>query len=221
MPTVSCFVGVFIFLFAVTSGDGALLKDSSNNDSIIITTLVDTDVASFWIGCPACSYIDGKSSNQGKLPGVPATLITIFPSYDGTSSGIIIETSPPNLGTLVTVEDDAFGPYLDIIWNLDVLSTATSGSSVRICVPSHQLDSVAVDGGHNVQILDGFTNITSLYVEDSGAILHASMTSLISTDLRLDNYGGRMYVETNIPVNHGEVRRSKLGRNTINDSHFY
>jgi len=125
--------------------------------------------------------------------GPNTTMFTIFPSNEG--DGITIETSPANL---VSIWQD--WNTLVFEWNTDVSSTATSGG-VRIGIPSHQLEEIEVDDGHTAQVFGGFTNIRELRVGDDGSILRASMMSLVSDRLYLVNSGGRMYVETNIPVN--------------------
>ena len=141
---------------------------------------------------------------------VPYTMFTIFPSNDGC--GVTIETSPPNLVTVNSV----FRGHLMFEWNKDVSSAATSGGSVRIGIPSDRLKGVRLNGGHNVQIVEGFTNIYSLSVSsnlkynpfktNSSATIRASMMSLSdSTDLELLNDGGQMYVQTNVPVAYGRV----------------
>jgi len=140
------------------------------------------------------------SSPYASLPctSAPNTMFTIFPSKD--DSRITVETSPPNL---VTAKISASGDALLFKWNTDVSSTATSGG-VRIGIPTDQLRRVNADGGHNVQILDGFTNITSLKTGLNSTI-RASMTSAISTYIRLWNWGGQMYVQTNITVDNVSV----------------
>jgi len=130
--------------------------------------------------------------------GPNTTMFTLFPSNEG--DGITVETSPKNLVTIPQWVKDWNTPRtLEFLWNTDVSSTATSGG-VRIGIPSHQLNTLNVKGGHTVQVLDGFTNIVGLNVKDDGSILRASMMSLVSDVLGLRNNGGRMYVETNIPV---------------------
>jgi len=144
---------------------------------------------------------------------VPNTMFTIFPSdndKDGSSGGggVTVETSPANLFTVTNEKDcDCGKDYegsLNFEWNQNVSSIATYGG-VRIGVPSDQLLYVSVGYGHNVQILDGFTNITSLNVNDDGSILHALMTTSISTSLSLSNFEGYMYLKTNIPVDSGFI----------------
>jgi len=130
--------------------------------------------------------------------GPNTTMFTLFPSNEG--DGITVETSPKNLVTIPQWVKDWNTPRtLEFLWNTDVSSTATSGG-VRIGIPSHQLEKIEVKGGHTAQVLDGFTNIRNLSVGDDGSIIRASMLSLVSDTLGLSNNGGRMYVETNIPV---------------------
>jgi len=59
--------------------------------------------------------------------------------------------------------------------------------------------------GQTAQVLEGFTNITYLVLTGADSVLRASMTSLIATELELDNDGGSMYIDTNIPVTDGYV----------------
>jgi len=131
---------------------------------------------------------------------VPNTIFTIFPSNKG--DGVTVETSPANLVTATNNKHG--GNNLSFEWNTDVSFTATSGGGVRIGIPSDQLQRVSVGEGHNAQIVDGFTTLRSLHAWD-GSSVRASMMSLSSymyfpTDLILLNYGGQMYVQTNIPV---------------------
>jgi len=186
-------IAVFILqVFAVTSADVALtVADDVDSDITFKPIELDDvdyqsiDSISIDLSC------DGKSS-------VPNTMFTIFPSTGG--NGVTVETSPANL---VTVDLDEYG-YFGFEWNTNISSTATSGGGVRIGVPSNQLQVVWVHDGYNVQIVDGFTNITEVTVEED-SILHASMTSLISTKLRLTSYGGQLYVKTNVPVTWGNI----------------
>ncbi|OEU07002.1 hypothetical protein FRACYDRAFT_252635 [Fragilariopsis cylindrus CCMP1102] len=198
-------------LFTVTSADDVALADN-NNDFKMIPIDSDIDYQNVVVIriIPKCTW-----GSQADIMTVPNTMFTIFPSEKGR--GVSVETSPPNLVTISTLDENGLddngldsngfarpgrllGIYLNFEWNTDVSSTATSGG-VRIGVPPDQLQSVLVTG-NNVQILDGFTNITSLDVEKAGSILRASLTSLSSnsTELELTNIGGRMYVETNVPV---------------------
>ena len=135
------------------------------------------------------------SRNGGSGP--TTTMFTLFPTNEG--DGITVETSPANLVIPQVVKDGDYWRTLEFEWNTDVSSTATSGG-VRIGIPSDQLNGIVVKGGHTAQVLDGFTNIRELYVSGDGSIIRASMMSLVSDTLRLTNSGGRMYVETNIPV---------------------
>ena len=207
-------VVVFVFLlqvFTVTSADDVALADN-NNDFKMIPIDSDIDYQNIVVIriVPKCTW-----GSESDVMTVPNTMFTIFPSEEG--KGVTVETSPPNLVTISTLDENGLddngldsngfarpgrllGIYLNFEWNTDVSSTATSGG-VRIGVPPDQLQSVLVTG-NNVQILDGFTNITYLNVRNAGSILRASMTSLSnnSTELELTNIGGRMYVETNVPV---------------------
>ena len=205
---------VFIFIlqvFTVTSADIVLVDD---NDSKMIP--IDSDVSyqnitSIIINIDPYLLCDGAFFYDRIYPN---TTFTIFPSNEG--NGVTIETSPPNLVTVRTCiasklshcpdiyKDDDENNILEFDWNTDVSSTATSGGGVRIGVPSNQLKVVWVHDGYNVQIVDGFTNITEVTVEED-SILHASMTSLISTKLELTSYGGQLYVKTNVPVTWGNV----------------
>jgi len=125
------------------------------------------------------------------------TLFTIVSSEEG----VTVETSPANLVTATTWRNT-----LNFEWNADVAATATNGDSqVRIGVPSDQLLSVSVMDGHTAEVLEGFTNITYVVLTGADSVLRASMTSLIATELELDNDGGSMYVKTNIPVTDGYV----------------
>mmetsp|Transcript_44766 Transcript_44766/g.50194 ORF Transcript_44766/g.50194 Transcript_44766/m.50194 type:complete len:361 (+) Transcript_44766:85-1167(+) len=136
---------------------------------------------------------------------VPAggTLFTIVSSEEG--EGVTVDTSPANLVTATTWRNT-----LNFEWNADVVAAtvaATNGekSHVRIGVPSDQLLSVSVMDGQTAEVLEGFTNITYVVLTGADSVLRASMTSLIATELELDNDGGSMYVETNIPVTDGYV----------------
>ncbi|OEU12777.1 hypothetical protein FRACYDRAFT_270477 [Fragilariopsis cylindrus CCMP1102] len=206
---------VFIFIlqvFTVTSADVALVDD---NDSKMIP--IDSDVSyqnitSIIINIDPYLLCDGAFFYDRIYPN---TTFTIFPSNEG--NGVTIETSPPNLVTVRTCiasklshcpdiyKDDDENNILEFDWNTDVSSTATSGGGVRIGVPPDQLQAVSIYGGHNVQVLDGFTHITGLHVRGDGAILRASMTSLSNStkELVLRNRAGKMHVETNIPVTDG------------------
>ena len=206
---------VFIFIlqvFTVTSADVALVDD---NDSKMIP--IDSDVSyqnitSIIINIDPYLLCDGAFFYDRIYPN---TTFTIFPSNEG--NGVTIETSPPNLVTVRTCiasklshcpdiyKDDDENNILEFDWNTDVSSTATSGGGVRIGVPPDQLQAVSIYGGHNVQVLDGFTHIIGLVVEGDGAILRASMTSLSNStkELVLRNRAGKMHVETNIPVTDG------------------
>jgi len=219
------FLFVFILLFAVTSVDAVLADD---NVTSVDVALADDNVTSVDVALADdndskmipidLEYVYYKQSdrvalepyigniiiNPSKDGGCgPNTMFTIVPSDDG--SGVTIETSPANLLTAVN-KYSSFGSELVFEWNMDVSSTATSGG-VRIGVPSNELKKVLVYEGHNVQVVDGFTNITSLVVEGDGSILRASMTSLSNstTSLTLRNMGGTMYVETNIPMTGGSM----------------
>merc|ERR1719491_787529 len=131
------------------------------------------------------------------VPG--GTLFTIVSSEEG----VTVETSPANLVTTTTWRNT-----LNFEWNADVAATAaTNGESshVRIGTPSDQLLSVSVMDGQTAQVLEGFTNITYLVLTGADSVLRASMTSLIATELELDNDGGSMYIDTNIPVTDGYV----------------
>jgi len=142
----------------------------------------------------------------------PNMIVTIFPSNEG--DGVTVETLPANL---VTVPKDEYGDF-NFEWNTYVASTATTGG-VRIGIPRDQLKKVLVMGGQNVQILNGFTHITYLGVQDYGSVLTTSMTSSISTKLRLRNYGGHMSVQTNVPITSGSVTggRSYVETPSYND----
>merc|ERR1712161_34787 len=59
--------------------------------------------------------------------------------------------------------------------------------------------------GQTAQVLEGFTNITYLVLTGADSVLRASMTSLIATELELDNDGGSMDIDTKIPVTDGYV----------------
>jgi len=197
---------VVIVLFDSTSVHVVLANDTVDHSSSMSMTPIDPnknnmdsiqDIDEIWIdtGVWSCSG------------SVPNTMFTIFPSdndKDGSSGGggVTVETSPANLFTVKNewYEYSDFGGSLIFEWNQNVSSIATYGG-VRIGVPSDQLLKVSVGDGHNVQILDGFTNITSLRVRHDDSILHALMTTSISTWLSLSNgQGGNMYVKTNIPV---------------------
>ena len=144
---------------------------------------------------------------------IPQTMFAIFPSEVG--NGVTIETSPPNLVTTKIITYDLMDGKNDVLyldWNTDVSSNATTGVSVRIGVPPDQLKSVRLSAWHDVQILDGFTNISELKVlnvSSYGGILRASMTSLSNStspnSLILHNSGGKMYVQTNVPVKRSTV----------------
>jgi len=73
---------------------------------------------------------------------------------------------------MVTLVIDQYND-LEFEWNRNVYSTATSGG-VRI-EPLDQLLLVQVQGGNNVYILDGFTNINELRV-DTNSLLYTSIT---------------------------------------------
>ena len=213
---------VFIFIlqvFTVTSADVALVDD---NDSKMIP--IDSDVSyqnitSIIINIDPYLLCDGAFFYDRIYPN---TTFTIFPSNEG--NGVTIETSPPNLVTVRTCiasklshcpdiyKDDDENNILEFDWNTDVSSNATTGVSVRIGVPPDQLKSVRLSAYHDVQILDGFTNISELKVlnvSSYGGILRASMTSLSNStspnSLRLHNSGGKMYVQTNVPVKRSTV----------------
>jgi len=142
---------------------------------------------------PLC--MDVTEEKACTVPG--GTLFTIVSSEEG----VTVETSPANLVTATTWRNT-----LNFEWNADVAATATNGEShVRIGVPSDQLLSVSVMDGHTAELLEGFTNITYVVLTGADSVLRASMTSLIATELELDNDGGSMYVETNIPVTDGYV----------------
>jgi len=196
----------FLFLLIATCDDVVALVD--DNDSTIIMTPIDSDVDQ----SIDCIYIDLSCDDAGS--SVPNTMVTIFPSNNnddsgGGGGGVTVETSPPNL---VTVVPGGYGglfncenDFKKFVWNTNVSSTATSGGGVRIGIPQDQLKVVIVDKGHTVQIFDGFTNAFYLHVEGEDSILRASMTSLSnSTELELANFGGHMYVETNNPVKSGQ-----------------
>jgi len=213
---------VILFGINVTSADVdvgvALLEDRSTDYTFTPIDLdIDQSIINGIIIDLNCDWLDAGSS-------VPNTTFTIFPSNndDGSGSNITVETSPPNL---ITVRRSLLYGYtggignLSLKWNTNVSSTAISGG-VRIGIPSDRLKRVLVISGHSVQIVDGFTNINYLSV-DSGAILHASMTTLSDsrepyTDyygtqfadkpkLTTNNYGGQMYVKTNVPVRRFDV----------------
>jgi len=192
-PIVISFFILQVFAVVTSAADVALTVLADDDSSAITFTPIELDDVDYQsidsisidLSC------DGKSS-------VPNTMFTIFPSTDG--NGVTVETSPANL---VTVDLDEYG-YFGFEWNTTISSTATSGGGVRIGVPADQLNVVWVHDGYNVQIVDGFTNITEVTVEED-SILHASMTSLISTKLRLTSYGGQLYVKTNVPVTWGNI----------------
>ena len=179
-----------------SSAPDVALTVLADEDSAITFTPIEFNVTKY----QGYHRISIDISCDGKSSSVPNTMFTIFPSKDG--NGVTVETSPANL---VTVREDEYGDF-GFKWNPTIASTATSGAGVRIGYPSSQLKEVWVHDGYNVQIVDGFTNITRVTVEKD-SILHASMTSLVSTELELINYGGQMYVETNVPVTVGSVNR--------------
>jgi len=197
----------FLFLLIATCDDVVALVD--DNDSTIIMTPIDSDVDQ----SIDCIYIDLSCDDAGS--SVPNTMVTIFPSNNnddsGGGGGVTVETSPPNLVTVVPSRSGVlFNCENDLkkfVWNTNISSTATSGGGVRIGIPPDQLKVVIVIKGNNVQVFDGFTNVTYLRVDGEDSILRASMTSLSnSTELELSNVGGKMYVETNIPVTSGWVQ---------------
>jgi len=192
---------VVIVLFDSTSVHVVLANDTVDHSSSMSMTPIDPnknnmdsiqDIDEIWIdtGVWSCSG------------SVPNTMFTIFPSdndKDGSSGGggVTVETSPANLFTVTN--DLYYEGSLSFEWNQNVSSIATYGG-VRIGVPSDQLLYVSVGDGHNVQILDGFTNITSLNVNDDGSILQLMTTSLSTGFSLSSNSGGYMYLKTNIPV---------------------
>jgi len=176
------------FLFVVTSASIATAPPDDCSFTLIPVNsdIVYKNIFGIIIDLP----YNGKVSDGS----VPNTTFTIFPSDEG--DGVFIETSPANL---VTVGDSFGGKYFNFQWDTDVASSASSGA-VRIGIPSDQLQEVWVYDGHNAVISDGFTDITYLVSSGADSILRAEMTSTNSTtSLTLDNFGGEMYIETNIP----------------------
>ena len=219
MNIFSSHVVAVVILFAVTLADVALAGAS---DFTTIMTPIDGMDINQIVTIVIDLSCDGDDS-------APNTMFTIFPSNNG--SGVSIETSPPNLITAIAdFSEYKGGSGLSFEWNTNVASTATSGG-VRIGVPPNQLKQVVVVGGHNTQILDGFTSIDYLSVIDdsihnvtpkgggftdfiktnikTSSIIRASMMSLSNDNplgLKLNNFGGQMYVETNVPVDFCWVR---------------
>jgi len=179
--------------------------DSDKNNMDIIQGISEISID------PSCSY----NAVDNVMNSVPNTMFTIFPSdnndEDGITNngsgnnngGVTVETSPANL---VTVRYEYGTLYFE--WNTDVSSIATYGG-VRIGVPSNQLLNVRVRGGHIVQILNGFTKINTLDVMHTNAAIYASFNTTVvttSTFLELNNFGGYMYVKTNIPVDYSYIQ---------------
>jgi len=193
---------LFTVAVAVTSADDvvALVDDSSDSTTtmIRINSEIDQSINSITIDPLCTDYVD----EENNICNVPSTIFTIVSSNDdGDGDGVTVESSPANLVTATTWRNT-----LAFEWNHTVASTAKSGgSSVRIGIPSDQLLSVSVMNGQTAQLVEGFTNITYLVLTGADSVLRASMTTSISTELELDNDGGWMYIETNIPVTDGYV----------------
>jgi len=165
---------------------------------IRINSEIDQSINSITIDPLCTDYVDENNN----VCNVPSTIFTIVSSNDDGDGGVTVESSPANLVTATTWRNT-----LAFEWNHTVASTAKSSgsSSVRIGIPSDQLLSVSVMNGQTAQLVEGFTNITYLVLTGADSVLRASMTTSISTELELDNDGGWMYIETNIPVTDGYV----------------
>eukprot|EP00751_Fragilariopsis_kerguelensis_P032700 CAMPEP_0170976156 /NCGR_PEP_ID=MMETSP0735-20130129/48533_1 /TAXON_ID=186038 /ORGANISM="Fragilariopsis kerguelensis, Strain L26-C5" /LENGTH=294 /DNA_ID=CAMNT_0011398017 /DNA_START=43 /DNA_END=925 /DNA_ORIENTATION=+ len=180
--TLFSLVVVVIVVFAATS---------------VNVALADGDTADY-----SMTPIDSDKNNIDIIQGISEINISPSPPCSGaTNAGD--DSSFPNT-EFVTVTYDYGTLYFK--WNTDVSSTATSGG-VRIGVPSDQLLNIRVQGGHKVQILDGFTKINTLdTMEGTNTTIQASMTTLNSTFLELNNNMGQMYVTTNIPVDYSVIQ---------------
>mmetsp|Transcript_43181 Transcript_43181/g.43889 ORF Transcript_43181/g.43889 Transcript_43181/m.43889 type:complete len:329 (+) Transcript_43181:58-1044(+) len=187
---------VFFILFAATSVVDVVLADEESDSPMI--PIDDSNAADY-------QSIDGIKIDPSCTNGssVPVnTMFSVFPY----KNGVYIATKPADLVTAVVTTKNELNnrTLLEFEWNKTIDFTATK-VGVKIGVPSNQLLSVSIYGlGHRVQIDDGFTNLTTLHV-GSGSTLRASMTSLVSEQFELNNDGGRMFVQTNIPVTYGSV----------------
>jgi len=161
---------------------------SADGNFTVITDGVENSITSISIS-PNCNDAKGN---------VPNTMWTIEPGDDG----VTVETSPADLFIV-----SSSGGTLSFQWNPAVTSSDSSsgGGGVKISLPASQLKSVIVGGGHQAQVLDGFTSVTS--VESSGgATLRATFTSSSSTDFTVDTSGGaQMYVKSNVAITGGQV----------------
>jgi len=185
-------VVVFVLLgtVAVTTVTSAYVTPVTDTTMTRIQSEIDFQSINSITIDPLCMDVTACTAPGG-------TLFTIVSSEEG----VTVETSPANLVTATTWRNT-----LNFEWNADVAATATNGDShVRIGVPSDQLLSVSVMDGQTAEVLEGFTNITYVVLTGADSVLRASMTSLIATELELDNDGGSMYVKTNIPVTDGYV----------------
>lgn len=146
------------------------------------------------------------------------TMFTIMPSKTNT---IKVSSFPANL-----VNAKLSGGCLSFNWSGNVTSITRAG--VRVCIPSHMLNSVYLARAATAQILNGFTSLK--YIEMFGvSSLNACLTSDVSEEPHIKNQtlstsnvggtttnnrrrtayslpgGGRLFTNGNVVMNNGNV----------------
>ena len=178
------------FLFAALAALGGTAVNAQDNVltfSEITSASIDQNVTKIVLG-PKC------------LSGVwvPISIFTIEPA-----DTVTVSSSPTNL---VTVSND--GETMQFAWNANVATTVSfpdGGRGVIIGIPAGQLKSVSVGCASSAQIMDGFTDVSSLDVYGASEVW-ATFSSLVLPGLSLSVSGASTaHIKSNVDITGGSI----------------
>jgi len=175
-----------VFVFAALATLGSTAKAADDNSSFAeITGSIGQSVTDIVLG-PECVNVNAIN--------VPNTMFTIEPA-----DTVTVSSSPANL---VTVSND--GEIMELEWNTDVTST-DGGRGVIIGIPAGQLKSVTVGSASSAQIMDGFTDVSSLDVYGASEVW-ATFSSLVLPGLSLSVSGASTaHIKSNVDITGGSI----------------